>query len=154
MSEQKDTLYYLDSETKNENYRITTFSFWFEDLIKDFSDWLKSLELTFADVKYAVICRADDSEIIADLVSGETGEVVLQPREPDRRLSHRLVLLFRRLRLSRSCEFSTLNALESIRLLRSACSLNISKLSCLKSSGLIPSIGTLSHVIPVFFNKN
>lgn len=98
MGEQKDTLYYLDSETKNENYRITTFSFWFEDLIKDFSDWLKSLELTFADVKYAVICRADDSEIIADLVSGETGEVVLQPREPDRRLSHRLVLLFRRLR--------------------------------------------------------
>ena len=98
MTVKDDELYYLDAGTKDKEFRLTTFSFLLEDLIRDFREWLLAIERTFDDVGYAVICRADDQEVIADLVSGEGGEVVLQPRKPDKRLSHRLVLWFRRIR--------------------------------------------------------
>jgi hypothetical protein len=95
MTEEK--FYFLDAETKDEEYRVTSFSYSFEDLIRDFGSWMQNNDLVFSDMEYATICRGSDEEPIADLVN-EDGAVVLVPREPDRRLTHRLVLWLRRLR--------------------------------------------------------
>lgn len=92
----QDTLYYLDAETKSEEFRVTTFSYYLEDLVKDLSSWMQDRDLKFTDMAYATICRCDDREPVADIVADENGFAVLQPREPDNRLIHRIVLWFRR----------------------------------------------------------
>lgn len=94
----QDKLYYLDAMTKDEEYRITTFSYQLENLVNDFSRWIKEQVFEFDRVAYATLYRMEDDEPMADLVCGEDGLVNLVPREPNTGLLHRLILLLRRWR--------------------------------------------------------
>lgn len=95
----KEKLYYLDAETRDGEYRITTFSFRFEDLMRDFSEWLRREKLTFKDMAYAIICKTEDEEPVAVLESDEDGAVMLRPVQENTGLIHgikkRLKTLFR-----------------------------------------------------------
>ena len=90
-------LYLLDAETKDEEFRVTTFSLSFDDLIRDFSNWMKERDVTFPEVKYAIIYRTEDNEPVADLIAGEDGIVELIPRPEDTSLKHRVVKRFKKL---------------------------------------------------------
>ena len=92
----EETLYYLDAETVSEEYRVTTFSFFLEDIIRDFCSWMADRELTFSDIRYATVYRSDDFEPVADLVDDGSGGIEFCPREPDNSLLHRIVLWIRR----------------------------------------------------------
>lgn len=94
----KEELYYLDSRTKDGEYRVTTFSCVLEDLVEDFAQWMRDRDITFMNIEYAVVYRAEDFEPVADLVMSNDGYVVLTKREPDTRFFHRLIVAFRRLR--------------------------------------------------------
>ena len=92
----ENNLHYLDAQTKDGEYKITTFSYLFEDLIRDFSEWMKREKLTFSQMEYATIYRAADFEPVADLVLDIEGAVIFEPREPDKRLFHRVALWLRK----------------------------------------------------------
>lgn len=95
---ENDELYYLDAQTKDEEYRVTTFSCVLEDLVEDFAQWMRDRDITFTNIDYAVVYRADDFEPVADLVMSNDGYVVLTKREPDTRFFHRLIVAFRKWR--------------------------------------------------------
>ena len=99
--QQQDILYHLDAETKSGELRVTTFAFYFEDLIRDLSSWLADRGLVFSDLSYAIIYRTEDLEPIVDIVMDEDGSAVLAPRKPNNSLLHKLVLKMRKWRYSR-----------------------------------------------------
>ena len=99
--QQQDMLYHLDAETKSGELRVTTFAFYFEDLITDLSTWLADRGLMFSDLSYAIIYRTEDLEPVADIVLGEDGIAVFVPREPNNNPLHKLVLKYRKWRNSR-----------------------------------------------------
>ncbi len=74
-------LYYLDAKTKDNEFRITTFSYRLEDLVKDFAQWMKAQELRMPDISYAKVFDSY-SVAVAELLTDEDGVVFLCPLTP------------------------------------------------------------------------
>ena len=75
----ENTVYFLECETKDKDFGMTTFSVHLDHLIRDFADWLRSNEIAVADVVQPKIYRTSDFACIATL-DLEDGQVILQPR--------------------------------------------------------------------------
>ena len=76
---EENDVYFLDCETKDKNFRMTTFSARLDNLIADFAGWMKGNGITMTDVGQPKLYRVSDMACFAVLCL-EDGQVILQPR--------------------------------------------------------------------------
>ncbi|MBR5641548.1 MAG: hypothetical protein IKW92_05420 [Firmicutes bacterium] len=74
----ENTIYFLECETKDKDFGMTTFSARLDHLIRDFADWLRSNEIALTDIVQPKIYRTSDLACVATL-NLEDGQVILQP---------------------------------------------------------------------------
>lgn len=75
----KNTLFFLDCETKDNSLHLTSFSVHMDELIYDYAEWLRHNRITADDTELPMVYRASDLACVATL-DLEDGEVFLQPR--------------------------------------------------------------------------
>lgn len=74
----REDTYYLECRTKDKELGMTTLSDKLEDLVKDFSKWLKRNELSPMDVAYAKIVRCSDMACVGTMTQ-DNGMIYFHP---------------------------------------------------------------------------